>query len=74
MTDAKVPTPGAAFDLGIAFSERAGQPVVNFVPSPELVTPPDYADRIEWVRKSYERFIEKVMEIETLRSGPSLAF
>lgn len=60
-------------DLGIAFSERAGQPVVNYVASPELAPPPEYSDRIEWVRKSYERFIEKVLEIEALR-GPSLAF
>lgn len=73
MTDAKLPYTGAPLEFGISIGELGGKPVVNYVPSPELAPPPEYPDRIEWVRKSYERFIEKVLEIEALR-GASLAF
>jgi hypothetical protein len=60
-------------DFGISVGERLGGPVVNFAPTPEVVMAPEGPDRIEWVRKSYERFIEKVLEIEALR-GPAPAF
>jgi hypothetical protein len=73
LTDAKIPTQGGPLEFGIAFSDRGGRPEVNYIPSPELAPPSDYTDRIEWVRKSYERFIEKMLEIETLR-GATLAF
>jgi hypothetical protein len=73
LTDAKLPTQGGPLDFGISIGERLGKPQVNFAPSPELAPPAEYPDRIEWVRKSYERFIEKVLEIEALR-GPAPAF
>lgn len=73
MSEAKISPQGAPLELGITFSERAGQPAVSYKPSAELSPPADYSDRIEWVRQSYERFIEKVLEIETIR-GASLAF
>jgi hypothetical protein len=60
-------------DLGrIAFSDHSGKPEVNYVPPAELTPPVEYSDRIEWVRKSYERFIEKVLEIEALRGAFSV--
>jgi hypothetical protein len=73
LTDAKLPITGVPLEFGITIGEQSGKPVVNYVPSPELAPPPEYTDRIEWVRQSYERFIEKVLEIEALR-GASLAF
>jgi hypothetical protein len=73
LSEANLPTQGKSVEFGIAFGERAGQPVVNFKPSAEMAPPTEYSDRIEWVRQSYERFIEKVLEIEALR-GPAAAF
>lgn len=74
MSEAKLSRPGEVpTELGYGFSERAGEPVMDFKPTPDFAPPVDYSDRIEWVRQSYERFIEKMLEIEALR-GPSLAF
>jgi hypothetical protein len=73
LSDAKLPIQGGPVDFGISVGEDLSKPVVNFAPTPEVVISPEYPDRIEWVRKSYERFIEKVLEIEALR-GPAPAF
>ncbi len=54
--------------LGIRLeSDANGQPVVTYVPRVEDFTPPTTREeRIEWVRQSYERFFEKVLEKDTL--------
>ena len=47
-----------------------GQPLLSFMPSDEMVPPLGHVERMEWVRKSYERFLEKVLEKEALVGAP----
>ena len=47
-----------------------GKPVITYKPSTEFSPPVGYVERMEWIRKSYERFLAKVLEKEALVGGP----
>ena len=67
LSDIKLPGLGTTVHAGIRIEGSPdGKPTVSYRSSPDLVPPRDLAERLEWVRKSYERFIEKVLEKEAL--------
>jgi hypothetical protein len=47
-----------------------GQPLITYLPTRELVPPVSHTERMEWVRKSAQRFLEKVLEKEALVGAP----
>ena len=51
--------------------ESSAYSLANYKSLLEDLTPPVRADeRVEWVRQSYQRFFDKVVEIETLMGRP----
>jgi hypothetical protein len=48
-------------------SDSIGQPTVAYLPqADDFSAPSTHEERLEWVRQSYERFIEKVLERDVL--------
>lgn len=67
MSDIKLPWQTGSLRLNISVDGlKQGQPLVEYLPAQELVAPTGHTERMEWVRKSYERFFEKVVEKESL--------
>jgi hypothetical protein len=61
----------SALELGISLRNAYdGEPVVAFVPSRDFVPPHSHSERLEWIRKSYERFLAKLLEKEELVGPP----
>jgi hypothetical protein len=74
LSDIKLPWHTGSLRLNISVSGlKNGQPLVEYKPAEEqLVAPLGHTERMEWVRKSYERFFEKVVEKEALFGAPPI--
>lgn len=71
MSDIKLPWAQGSLRLNISVNGlKNKQPLIQYIPVDQLVAPPGHTERMEWVRKSYERFFEKVLEKEALFGAP----
>jgi hypothetical protein len=72
LSDIKLPWRHGALRLNISVSGlQNGQPLIEYLPGEDHLTAPGgHTERMEWVRKSYERFFEKVLEKEALFGAP----
>ena len=56
-----------------SFAIRAaadGGSIVTYTTGRDLLAPHNHPERLEWIRKSYERFLQKVLEKEELVGVP----
>jgi hypothetical protein len=75
LSDIKLPWHTGSLRLNISVDGiRNGQPLIEYKPAEELLAPNGHSERMEWVRKSYERFFEKVLEKEALFGAPPADF
>lgn len=71
LSDIKVPWHSGCLSLNISVNGLInGEPLLQYKPADDMVAPPLHTERMEWVRKSYERFFEKVLEKEALFGTP----
>ena len=60
-----------ALQLAINILNRGnGQPAIQYAASGEFIRPDSHQERMDWVSKSYERFLQKVLEKEELVGTP----
>lgn len=58
-------------ELGIQMRANAdGNAVISYIPGTDFRPPASHPERLEWIRKSYERFLQKVLEKEQMVGAP----
>lgn len=65
--------PGQPKPLELGIQMRAngdGNTVIAYLPGADFKPPASHPERLEWIRKSYERFLQKVLEKEQLVGAP----
>ncbi len=72
MSDIKLPWHNGSLRFNISVHGiRGGEPLVEYLRADELAPPSSHPERMEWVRKSYERFFEKVLENDSIAAASS---